>query len=258
MCSRLCARSVACLLTSDPISVPFSASSKASLPLSAAEEQAVIALPLHVRTFAASQDIVRERDRPSQCCLLLEGFAARYKIVGEGRRQIMSFHLPGDIPDLLSLHLNVMDHNLATISSSRVAFIAHNSLRRLMQEHPRLIDAFWRDTLIDAAVFREWIVGIGRRDARGRTAHLICELVTRMEVVGLAHGKCVQVPLTQVSIADALGLSAVHANRVIQQLRGEGLITWRGRTLDVADWDGLTEAAEFDPTYLHMELKTAA
>ena len=226
---------------------------EAASPVSKEEEAALLSLPMHVREFPSGQDIVRERDCPSQCCLILEGVAVRYKIVREGKRQIMSFHLPGDLPDLLSLYLKVMDHNLGTISRSKVGFIAHSSMRRLMQEHPRLVDAFWRDTLIDAAVFREWMVGIGRRDARGRVAHLICELVTRMEIVGLSQGKSVQLPLTQVIIADALGLSAVHANRIIQQLRTEGLITWRGKMLIVEDWDALTDAGEFERTYLHVD-----
>src|SRR4051794_31451867 len=136
--------------------------------LSSAEQEAVLKLPIHIREMGAGQDIVRDGDRPSQCCLLLDGFAVRYKVVGDGKRQIMSFHIAGDVPDLLSLHLRVMDHSLGTLASSRVGFIAHKSLRELMHAHPRLTDAFWRDTLVDAAVFREWMVGIGRRDAHSR------------------------------------------------------------------------------------------
>src|SRR4051812_41684517 len=149
-------------------------------PLSDDEKQALLNVPMHIREVGADQDIIREGDRPSQCCLLLEGFAQRFKIVGDGRRQIMSFHIPGDMPDLLSLHLVRMDHSLATLSRSRLGFISHQNLRRLIQQHPRLGDAFWRETLVDAAVFREWMVGIGRRDARARIAHLVCELVTRV------------------------------------------------------------------------------
>src|SRR3954466_1866374 len=196
-------------------------------PLSHAELGAVLALPMHIRELPAGQDIVREGDRPSQCCLLLEGFALRYKVVGDGKRQIMSFHIPGDMPDLLSLHLVRMDHSLATLSRSRLGFISHQNLRRLIQQHPRLGDAFWRETLVDAAVFREWMVGIGRRDARARIAHLVCELVTRLEIAGLARDKSIHIPLTQAHIADALGLSTVHVNRVLQMLRAEKLIVWR-------------------------------
>src|SRR3954447_11406842 len=178
-------------------------------PLRDGEKEAVINLPMHVRELEAGQDIVREGDRPSQCCLLLDGFAQRYKVVGDGRRQIMSFHIPGDMPDVLSLHLPVMDHSLGTLSRSKVAFVSHQNIRRMIRDHPRIGDALWRDTLIDAAVFREWMVGIGRRDAHARIAHLVCELVMRMEVVGLAPGKSVRTPLTQSIIGDALGLSTV-------------------------------------------------
>jgi CRP-like cAMP-binding protein len=227
-------------------------------PVTEDEKQAVLDLPMHIRELGAGQDIVREGDRPSQCCLLLEGFAQRYKIVGEGRRQIMSFHIAGDMPDLLSLHLPVMDHSLGTTAPSKVGFISHQSLRRLIQQHPRIGNAFWRDTLVDAAVFREWMVGIGRRDARARIAHLFCELVTRMEVAGLAGEKFVRLPLTQSLVADALGLSTVHVNRVVQTLRAEGLIKWRGKGLTVTNWEGLKQAGEFDPAYLHLEPDQAA
>lgn len=222
------------------------------------EEQAILAMPMHVREVADDQDIVREGDRPSQCCLILEGFAYRYQAMGDGRRQIMSFHIPGDIPDLLSLHLEVMDHNLGTLAPSNVGFIAHSDIRRLIREHPRIGDAFWRDTLIDAAVFRQWMVGIGRRNAKARIAHLMCELVTRMRVVGLADGVSVRVPLTQEEVADSLGLSTVHVNRSVQELRGDGLITWHGKVLTVLDWDGLKRAGEFDALYLHVKQDRAA
>ena len=111
-----------------------------------------------VRELKADADIVRDQDRPSQCCAILEGFACRYKLLPGGRRQIMSFHIPGDIPDLQSLHLEVMDHSLATVVPSKVAFIPHEAVRTFLGAHPRIADVFWRDTLIDAAVFREWVV----------------------------------------------------------------------------------------------------
>jgi CRP-like cAMP-binding protein len=226
--------------------------------LTTEESQALAELPMHVRDLREDQDIVREGDRPSQCCLLIEGFAYRYQALGDGRRQIMSFHIPGDIPDLLSLHLSVMDHNLGTLAPSKVGFIAHRDIQRLLRGHPRISDAFWRDTLIDAAVFRAWMAGIGRRTAYARIAHLFCELILRMQVVGLANGNSIRVPLTQEEVGDALGLSTVHVNRVVQQLRAEGLITWQAKMLTANDWTGLQRAGEFDPTYLHLKLEQAA
>lgn len=138
--------------------------------------QAILRLPITVQDLKADADIVRDQDRPSQCCLVLTGFLCRYKILDNGRRQIFSFHIPGDIPDLQSLHLTVMDHNLGTLVPSKVAFIPHQTVRDLVRSHPVIADAFWRDTLIDAAVFREWMVVIGRRLAYARIAHLFCEL----------------------------------------------------------------------------------
>src|SRR3954454_21272681 len=227
-------------------------------PLTADEKQVLLNLPMYVREVGAGQDIIREGDRPSQCCLLLNGFAQRFKLLGDGRRQIMSFHIPGDMPDLLSLHLKVMDHSLATTAPGRLGFIAHQHLRQLIQQHPRISDALWRDTLVDAAVFREWMVGIGRRSAYARIAHLVCELVTRMEIAGLANEKSINIPLTQGLIADALGLSTVHVTRIIKALRADKLVVWRGKGLTVTDWEGLKRAGEFDPGYLHLGYAEAA
>jgi CRP-like cAMP-binding protein len=170
-----------------------------------------------------------------------------------GKRQIMAFHIPGDIPDLQSLHLTTLDHSLGTITPCEVGFIRHEDVRDLVRRFPRIGDAFWRDTLIDAAVFRAWMVGIGRREAYGRIAHLLCEVMTKLRAVGLADGQRCELPITQVEFGDALGLSTVHVNRTLQELRGNDLITLRGGFLTVLDWDGLREAGEFDPAYLHLD-----
>src|SRR4051794_11807755 len=118
-----------------------------------------------IKTVGPRQDLVREGDRPHECCLILEGFAYRYKLTHDGKRQIFSFHIPGDIPDLQSLHLNVMDHSLSTLSACKALFISHETVCDLMHRCPRIGEAFWRDTLIDGAVFREWILNLGRREA---------------------------------------------------------------------------------------------
>ncbi len=225
---------------------------EASCALTDREKTALYNLPIHLREITGIQDIVREGDRPSQCCLLLNGFACRYKIVRGGLRQVLSFHVPGDTPDLLSLYLPVMDHNLGTLATGQVGFIPHQSIRRLIREHPRIGAALWRDTLIDGSVFREWLVGMGRRDAYARVAHLLCEIVTRMEVVGLAPEKCIRIPITQVAISDAVGVSAVHVNRVVKEMRNQRLIRWRGKSLTVSDWAKLKQAGDFDPAYLHL------
>ncbi len=223
-------------------------------PVSDDERRAITALPIMVRELKADADIVRDHDRPSQCCAILEGFACRYKVLPEGRRQIMSFHIPGDIPDLQSLHLEIMDHSLATVVPSKVAFIPHEAVRTFLREQPRIADVFWRETLIDAAVFREWVVNVGRRDAYARIAHVLCEIYVRLRAVGLVDGQAYQLPITQAELGDATGLSTVHVNRTLQELRGNGLITTpKGGRVVIEDWPGLQTAGEFDATYLHLK-----
>jgi CRP-like cAMP-binding protein len=222
------------------------------------ERQAVESLPAIIRVLQPHQDIVRDKDQPSHCCLVLTGWAYRYKILNEGRRQIMSFHIPGDLPDLQSLHLRVMDHSLGTLTESRLAFIPHESVRDLTTRFPGLGAALWRDTLVDAAIFREWMTGIGRRTAHGRIAHVFCEMYLKLEAVGLAKDHRCEWPITQIDIGDALGLSNVHVNRVLMDLRGQGLITLRSSSLVIEDWAALSKLGEFDPTYLHLEKRAAA
>ena len=222
-------------------------------PLSGDEQECLSTLPLTAKSLGPDQDIVREGDRPSECCLVVEGFACRYKLTDEGKRQIFSFHIPGDIPDLQSLHLKVMDHSLMTLTPCKLAFISHQSLTELLRKCPRVADVMWRDTLIDAAIFREWMMGIGRRSAYTRIAHVLCEVFFKMKSVGLGNGNGCEWPVTQAELGDALGLSNVHVNRSLQELRGDGLIELRGGSLTILNWDGLKKAGEFDPTYLHLD-----
>jgi CRP-like cAMP-binding protein len=221
--------------------------------LSQEEKQAILNLSMSVRDIPADMDIVREGDRPSQCCLVVEGFFCRYKMLPDGKRQMLSLHVPGDIPDLQSLYLQVMDHSLGTLVPSRAAFIAHDTLRELNRAYPRLADAFWRDTLIDAAIFREWIVNVGSREAYGRLAHLICEVFLKLRAVGLVQGYSFDLPITQAELGDAVGLSTVHVNRSLMQLRGDGLITLERGRCTINDIARLEEAGTFDPTYLHLK-----
>jgi CRP-like cAMP-binding protein len=225
--------------------------------LSNAERQAIQNLPVWVQTLAARQDIVRDGDKPSHCCLVLDGWVCRYKLLSEGKRQIFSFHIPGDIPDLQSLHIHTMDHSLATVTKAAVAFIPHESLRKLTAEHPNVAALLWRDTLIDAGIFREWMVGMGRRSAYERIAHLFCEMYLKMQAVGLAGDYRCPMPITQVDLADALGLTSVHVNRVLKDMRGEALITLRSSTLVIEAWDELMRVSEFDPQYLQLEKRAA-
>ncbi|MEF2073298.1 Crp/Fnr family transcriptional regulator [Consotaella aegiceratis] len=201
-------------------------------------------------------EVVREGDRPQRCCLILSGFACRFKVLSDGSRQIVAFHVPGDLPDLFSLHLGVMDHNLGTLAPSRLAYISHGSLRSLTEERPKLAAALWRQTLIDGSMFLEWMTGLGRRPAPARLAHLICEVMMRLSIVGLVDEGQATLPVTQADLADALGLSYVHVNRILQDMSRDELVDFRRRTLVVHNWQRLKDMAEFDPTYLHFQRKT--
>ena len=220
--------------------------------MSADEKAAIYELPTQVRTLTDGEDIVLEGERPSQCCLILTGLVCRYKLLPEGRRQIFSFHTPGDFPDLQSLHVKTMDHSVATLAESRLGFIEHTYLRELIRRFPDLGSLLWRDTLIDAAIFREWMVGIGRRSAHQRIAHLLCEMALRFKAVGLTHDHNYQFPITQVEMGDALGLTDVHVNRILRSLREEQLVITDRAGVRILDWEGLKALGEFDPTYLHQ------
>jgi CRP-like cAMP-binding protein len=220
-----------------------------------ADRNALRALPLSVHTVNADSDLVSEGEQPGDCCLLIDGFVARYKILPNGGRQIFSFHVPGDIPDLQSLHLRTMDHSLVALVTSQIGRIPHGALHSLTEHFPRIAAALWRDTLIDAAIFREWLAGVGRRSAKQRVAHLFCELFIKYRAVGLAEERGFQLALTQAEMADALGLSTVHVNRVLQELRADGVLSTRGRFLAIEDWAKMCGAGDFEPGYLHLDPK---
>lgn len=220
--------------------------------ISTDERKLLLELPLTIRRYDAGTDIISEGESTKHCCLVLEGLVCRYKTVENGNRQILSLHIPGDIPDLHSLHIKQMDHSLGTLSASRVGFIPHEAVLRLSRASYRIAEAFWREALVDAGVFREWMVGIGRRSAQSRLAHFLCEFATKMRAVGLSDGIRFDLPMTQTEIGDALGLSTVHTNKTLRALRESRLIELRGRRMKVLDWDGLCELGEFDPAYLHL------
>jgi CRP-like cAMP-binding protein len=221
--------------------------------LSEEERQAVRDLQMTVRDFKADQDIVREQDQPFQCCLVVDGLVCRYKITAKGRRQILSFHIPGDIPDLQSLRLESMDHSLATLAPAKLGFIDHDVMNNLIRAYPRIGDALWRDTLVDASRFREWELNLGQRDASAKLAHVFCEMFLRMKAVGRTRAHSYTFPVTQEELGAATGISTVHVNRTMQELRDKGLIRTATHEIIIEDWEGLQEAGEFDPHYLHLK-----
>jgi CRP-like cAMP-binding protein len=205
-----------------------------------------------VRVVKAGEDIVQDGDRPLRSTLVVSGVAARYKVLHGGERQITALHLTGDFVDLHSFLLKEMDHGVTAISQCRVANVPHETLASLSVSHPHLTRLFWLLTLLDGALHREWLVAMGRRSALGQLAHLLCELKVRLTVVGAAEADSFVMPVTQVDLSDILGLSSVHVNRVLQELRSDNLITWKGVNVSVLDWEGLRRVAEFDERYLHI------
>jgi CRP-like cAMP-binding protein len=241
--------------TFDSLDNPLTRKLESIFKITDSERRAISSLPMQVTTIKSDQDIVREGDRPSRCCLILSGFACTYKVTAEGKRQIVAFIIMGDIPDLHSLHLKQLDTSVGTISPCKVGFIPHEALWSLCKEHPRIAAAFWRETLVDASIFREWMLNVGRREAYQRAAHILCELITRLKAIGLAQDHSYELPITQGEFADALGLTTVHVNRVFQKLRADGIIVMKGTQLNIPDWEKLKEAGDFDSAYLHLELQ---
>ena len=221
--------------------------------LSDEEKRALESAVARIKGFRTDEDLVRDGDRPSESYLLLDGFAARYKLLNNGKRQITALHVPGDFVDLHSFLQKKMDHGVATLSPCRVGLVPHTTLRTITERHLHLGRLLWLNTLIDAAIHRDWLVAMGRRPALNQIAHLLCELFLRLQTVGLTQDMSFELPLTQAELGDVLGLSSVHVNRIIKELRAQELATWRGEIVTIEDWTRLQEVAEFDPTFLVLE-----
>lgn len=197
-------------------------------------------------------DVCAEGEKPEGAQVFLSGWGCRYRDLQDGRRQIMALFLPGDICDLDVLFTQRMDHTIATLTSAVVSEIRLDSHDEIMEASPRLRHAFSWERLVSAAIQREWTVSLGKRSALERTAHLLCEIFIRLRTVGQTIATECELPLTQNELGEVTGLSSVHVNRTLQQLRTAGLIVLRDRTLTIPDLDALMEAALFDPSYLHL------
>ena len=217
-----------------------------------ADIAAIRSLPIVVRQWEAGRAIVSDGGRPKECCLVIEGFCVRAKTTVSGQRQILSIHIAGEIPDLQSLHLHRMDHDLIAVAASTLGFISHASLRALTRANPNIAEILWRDTLINSAILREWIVNVGQRPAPSRLAHTLVEFRRRLASSGRAAGDTFEMPLTQEQISEALGITPVHANRIIRQLRDDKIVEISRGRVAVLDEAKLAEFAQFDDRYLHQ------
>lgn len=215
------------------------------------EAEAISGLPYRLEKAEPGTYLVREGDKANSCIAVISGFTYRSKVTGSGARQILSINLRGDLVDLQNSMLEQADHSVQALTYSEVAYITHRSILALAQLNPGIAQALWRDTLVDGSVFREWLLNVGQRNARQRVAHLICELALRQEQAGLCKGPDYEWPITQEQIGDATGLTAVHVNRTIQQMRTEKLIAIVGRSLTIIDWPTLRQAGDFKTGYLH-------
>ena len=221
-------------------------------PLSDRARWALNRVVLKVRQVDARQDLIQEGDKPENVHLILDGFACRYKMLPDGQRQIMALLVPGDFCDLNVFILDEMDHAIGTISTCKVVDIPRQVIDEIASEHVSIARAFWWCSLVDGAVLREWLVNIGGRLPPQRIAHLLCELLMRLEAVGRVTDNGYAFPLTQTQIADTMGLSDVHVNRTLRDLRAQGLIHLKHRVLTILDVDRLKAFCNFTPNYLHL------
>jgi CRP-like cAMP-binding protein len=220
--------------------------------LSSDDQAAILDLPYKLRKLEAQSYTMREGDRPDRCAVLLSGFAFRHKLTGEGARQILSIHIPGEALDFQNMFLEESDHNVQMLTRGTVAEIPRAPLQELVLSNENVGRAVQVFSLVEASIFREWTLNIGRRDARSRIAHLLCEFAYRLTARGLSTQGVYELPMTQEQLADATGLTSVHVNRVLQALQREGLIQRDRRMVQFVSWERMQDVADFNPRYLHM------
>ena len=206
-----------------------------------------------VRRYGSGEDIILEGEAPREVNLVLSGWGCRYRQLEDGRRQIVAFLLPGDLCDLNIFILRAMDHSVCALTPLTVAQLPREAFEELTAGHPRITEALWWEALVNAAIQREWTVNIGQRNALERVGHLLCELFVRLQSTGLSVDNGCDFPITQSDLAAATGLSVVHVNRTLQELRHSGLIALHGKHLTIPDLPALMRASLFNPSYLHLD-----
>lgn len=216
------------------------------------DSRAVLGLPFRLRKLDAGTYLIREGSLPGHCAVLVDGFAYRQKVTGDGSRQILAVCIPGDAVDLQNIFLNVSDHAVQMLTRGTIADLSREPLQELVLSRPAVGRGIIQLTLIEASILREWVVNVGRRDARERVAHILCEFAVRLETRGLAFADGFELPMTQEQLGDATGLTPVHVNRVLKGLEADGLITRRRRVIHFNDWRALQDAGDFTRAYLHI------
>jgi CRP-like cAMP-binding protein len=220
-------------------------------PLDEADRQAILDLPIRIRDLDHSSYLVREGALPLICSVLIEGFAFRQKVTGDGSRQIIALCIPCEAVDLQNMFLSVSDHSVQMLTRGTVADLNRNDLQQLALTRPAIGAAIIKTTLVEASILREWVVNVGCRDARERIAHVLCEFAVRLEARGLSSGGF-ELPMTQEQLADTTGLTPVHVNRVLKALEADGLISRQRRQIQFPDWRALQAVGDFSRQYLHL------
>jgi len=219
------------------------------------EQQAILDLPRHAEQVRSNRDFVRLGERVQHSCLVVDGIVGGFSQNSNGARQITAFFIPGDMADLQSVVQSTPTTALQALSVATILKIPHAAIRAVAARYPAVAAAFWRDCMVDTAVLAQWVVNIGRRDARARIAHLLCEAAVRLKAAPARGDVVFPFAVTQLQMADATGLTPVHVNRTIMALRKEELVTIRGHTVWIHDWEALTEVADFDPEYLQIDVR---
>jgi CRP-like cAMP-binding protein len=247
-------------LRTDPATLePLARRLAQRVKLDADDRKAVMGLPFTLKTMERAHFIVRERELATHSCVMLSGYSIRSKLAATGMRQIVAIHMKDEFVDLQNSMLKVADHSVQMLTAGRVAMIPRNEIIRLTLDRPKIGHAMWIDTLVDGSIFREWIMNVGRRDARTRLAHLFCEFALRLKLAGLGRDDGYELPMTQEQLADATGLTSVHINRTIKALEAEGLINRSNpRSINIGDWRRLAEVGDFDSNYLHLRADETA
>lgn len=223
--------------------------------LTVEEQRAVLDLPGTAIQVRPNRDFVPLGKRVDHSCLVVAGIVGRFKQDRDGRRQITMLHVPGDMCDLHSVVEPVATSALQALSNATILQVPHAAIRAAAARFPALSLALWRDCMVDAAIMAECIMNVGRRDARERVAHLLCEMAVRMGSAPQGNETTFDLPITQAHVADATALTSVHVNRTLQSLRAEGLLEWRSSRVRVCQWDKLKQVAQFDPDYLFANMK---
>jgi CRP-like cAMP-binding protein len=238
---------------SEFVSHPLIAALEKHGPLTEEEKDVIRQITSRVLSFEPKAEIVPEGSVQLASTLLLEGVAIRHVHLEDGERHISALHMPGDFVDLFSFLLKKMDHGVGAITACKVARVAHSDLLEVSRKFPYLTRAFWFMTLTEGATTRQWLTGVGRKSALERLAHLFCELHCRFQAIGLSEGNSFELPFTQEELADAQGLSSVHVNRTMKEMRENRLIRVEGKSLIIENLAALRELAEFNPAYLHLD-----